>query len=131
MSISGFEEVLSFSKKILRDGANDGSEKFWKLLISQWPKSWSKTMVILKTCRFQDPTEYWICFSRENDRRIEWYIGMWGVAVSDEKSCRNCWNSCDIPYYYLTLTVKCNKWFVVYIMVFNEQERGFIDRNMA
>ena len=56
ISINGFEGVLSFGKKVFSDAANDGSEKF-KLLMSQWPKSWSQTMAILRMCGYQYPTE--------------------------------------------------------------------------
>ena len=63
ISINGFEGVLSFGKKVFSDAANDGSEKF-KLLMGQWPKSWSQTMTILRMCSYQDPTEYWIYFCR-------------------------------------------------------------------
>ena len=110
ISINGFEGVLSFARKIFSDPANDGSEKF-KLLMSQWPKSSSQTMAILRMCGYQYPTEYWICFCRENERGKEQYTGKWDIVGSNEQRCRNCGNSCDTPYYYLGLKAKCQKWF--------------------
>ena len=58
------ECILLQRRQLFSDAANNGSEKF-KLLMSQQPKSWSRTMVILRTCGCQDPAEHWICFCRE------------------------------------------------------------------
>ena len=41
--------------------------------MTQWPKSWSQTMAILRMYGYQDPNEYWICFYRENKREKQQY----------------------------------------------------------
>lgn len=95
LSITSFEELLRWGKDL--HCHNNGEAR------DLWPSSWIEVKDFLEQLGFRDPKLYWICLDSSHPC-------LYGLMQAKDQPCPHCGNQGTIPYYYLSLADKVQRW---------------------
>ena len=72
-------------------------------MLTLWPSCWSEVLVFLENIGYKSPQLYWICLDQSHPC-------LFGLMKTKPEPCIRCGKEGTIPYYYLSVIDKVERW---------------------